>query len=399
MAEVWTLSEESIRKLAKLVSAQERELSNLRRHLAHYSTRRHEAVYLPGSKAKLVTPVNTLYAAFGGGVGDENYNPNLDYANADFNSLAISTGNYIALSSGETATARNRQVYAGNCYVWERDGDGVLRNTEETISCINVTGLPIMAGTWCIARKVEGSSEWVASKIGEFANASKHFTIDGDGLIVSGGEAKIVRTAPTPQPESTATGSQDWAYVHGNDVFIHHPGTYTITYGAEVDRTNSWTADTSRYTDSDDADYVDLPNPADVEVDCLMNWNHPLAGPTSLVSNWPIGGYLIYMSLPAKGNKATSERTFTVTHTLDNWHGQPHLRLSLAMRVTGHGTTASDTTVQFVKGWIHIRPEGGGVFGGNEGTGYNAFLGPSGAHQWWGGGTEPGDFDEDGVTI
>jgi len=50
MAEVWTLSEESIRKLAKLVRDQQQEIGNLRRHLAHYATRRHEAVYIPGKQ-------------------------------------------------------------------------------------------------------------------------------------------------------------------------------------------------------------------------------------------------------------------------------------------------------------------------------------------------------------
>jgi hypothetical protein len=394
MADLYTFSEEGMRKLVAAYREQQRDMVNLKRHLAHYATRRHEAVYLPGSAAKLVTPISTLYAAFGGGIDDENYNPNLDYANVDSNALAISTGNYIAVASGSTATGRNRVVYPGNCYVWEFDADGILRNSETTIECINLTGLPIMGATWCLARKLHGSDYWAATKIGELASASKDFLITPGTTLVAGGEAKIIRYAPSLKPEGTTTGNQDWAYFHGNDVFIHHPGTYTITFGAQVTRYNSPTADVTRYTDSDDADYIDLPNPADVEICCLQNWNPSVDS----LAAWPQNERLIYMSLPAKGGGCSSERTFTINHTLDTWHGQPYMRLSLAMKVTGYGTTPADTEVNFRQGWIHIRPEGG-AYAGNEGTGYNAFLGASGAHQWWGGGTEPGDFDEDGVAI
>jgi hypothetical protein len=49
MAELYTFSEEGMRKLVEAYRAQQREMSNLKRHLAHYSTRRHEAVYLPAT--------------------------------------------------------------------------------------------------------------------------------------------------------------------------------------------------------------------------------------------------------------------------------------------------------------------------------------------------------------
>lgn len=392
--EVYTFSEEGMRKLVAAYREQQRDMVNLRRALTHYSTRRHEAVYLPGSKCKLVTPISTLYAAYGGGDNSTSYNPNLDYGDVESNALAISTGNYIPISAGSTATLLNRVTYPGNCYVWEENSSGVMYNTGTIIQCINPTGLPIAGATWCKAHQLHGSDCWVATKIGELARASKDFLIAPGTTVVAGDEKKIIRYAPTLQPEGTVSGNQDWAHVHGNDVFIHHPGTYTITFGAQVTRYNAPTSDTTRYTDSDDADYIDLPNPADVEICCLMNWNPSVDS----LAAWPINERLIYMSLPAKGSGCSSERTFTINHTLDNWHGQPYMRLSLAMKVTGFGTTPADTEVNFRQGWIHIRPEGG-AFGGNEGTGYNAFLGTDGAHQWWGGGTEPGDFDEDGVAI
>lgn len=47
MAELFTFSEDGMRKLVDAYRSQQREMSNLKRHLAHYSTRRHEAVYMP----------------------------------------------------------------------------------------------------------------------------------------------------------------------------------------------------------------------------------------------------------------------------------------------------------------------------------------------------------------
>lgn len=394
--EIYTFDEQGMRKLVAFVRELERGHSNQRRKLSQFGDRRVQQVYMPGSKVKIVTPKFFLFAAFGGGISDESYSPNLDYGSVESNALAISTGNYIPLSSGSTATGRNRQTYIGQCYVWEYV-DGILTNTLEELDCINVTGLPIMTGTWCKAQKVEGGDYWFVTKMGEFANASKHFDIPGESLQCDGTEAKIVRGTPTLEPEAVSYAEYDWAHVYNNDVFIHHPGTYTINFGAEIERSNNESADTTRYTDSGGSQYIDLPNPAEVQVDCLLNWNPLLPG--TLAANWPISTNLIYMSMPARGDVVTAERTIAVNHTLDNWHGQPYLRLSLAFKVGGHGTNPADTKCTFRQGWIHIRPEGGGSSGGNEGTGYNVFLGASGAPQWWGGGTAPGDFDEDGVAI
>lgn len=386
MAETNTFSENAVRQIVELV-LEEKRRSSAR---ALGAVRRHENVMLPGV-VKIVTPKSTLYAAFGGGY---NANNNLDYENVEGNALAISTGNYVPLSSGSLATARVRTVYPVACYIWEEDGDGVMQNTLEEIDCVNVTGLPIMTDTWCEARAVNGFNELVATPIGDMAKKSKHFSILGT-VSVDGTEAKFIRATAVPKPESTSTSEQDWA--HGNsvgDVFIHHPGTYTITFGGEVVRTSSDNSDDTTWTDSG-ADTLDLPNPICVEIDCVHNW----IPPGNLVTGWDGLNHTIKIAIPARASgKITGERTYTVTHTLDTIHGQPYLRLSLAMKVVNTlGANAADSVVQFNGGWIHIRPEGGGQYGGNEGTGYNAFLGASGAFQWWGGGSAPPTFDEDGT--
>jgi len=98
---------------------------------------------------------------------------------------------------------------------------------------------------------------------------------------------------------------------------------------------------------------------------------------------------------PRDSQNATTERTVMITHRLDNWHGQPYMRLSFAAKCTGGGSDAALASGLLVECWIHVRPAGGGGF--NEGSGYNAFLGTDGAFQWWGGGSAPVTFDEDGV--
>lgn len=58
MAEVYTFDEQGMRKLVAAFRELSRQHSNQNRKLAHYSTRRHEAVYLPGAKTEIVQVVH-----------------------------------------------------------------------------------------------------------------------------------------------------------------------------------------------------------------------------------------------------------------------------------------------------------------------------------------------------
>jgi hypothetical protein len=394
MAELYTFSEDGMRKLVEAYRAQQREMSNLRRHLAHYSTRRHEAVYLPGgTKTKIVTANQTLYAAFGGGF---NTNMNVHYGNVESNALAISTGNYIPLSAGDTATQRNRVVYPRNCLVWERDSTGNLVRTTEVLSAFNPGSLPIPRFTFCYAEACHGSDNWVITgTVMPHASDSMFFSIIDGSTTIDGGTAKIIRASTFVHgPKTTSSPLTEWAHKVDADVYIHHPGTYEITYGVDVSRNSSDSADDTQWTDSD-GDTLDLPNPLYVEAECLMNWNPTGAG--TITTNWP-GNVPIKLAIPARTGSAgvTGQRTFMVNHTLDTWHGQPYMRLSLAIRCTS-GDGSADGKAKFNSGWIQIRPCGGGVEGGNQGSGYQLFHG--GNFQWYGGGTEPAvaDFGEDGT--
>jgi hypothetical protein len=58
MADLYTFSEDGMRKLADAFRAQARDFGNLKRMLAHYATRRHEAVYMPGVGGDIVQVVH-----------------------------------------------------------------------------------------------------------------------------------------------------------------------------------------------------------------------------------------------------------------------------------------------------------------------------------------------------
>lgn len=386
--EIYTFSEEGMRKLVASYRAQQQEMSNLRRHLAHYSTRRHEAVYLPGSAVKIISSTETLYAAFGGTAGTSG-----DYANVESNALAISTGNYVPLSSGSEATQRKRVTYARTCHVWERDSAGVLTDTEEELEAFNPGSLPIPAYVFCYADKCHTSDTWVITGlVNPHDSGSRYFRMSGASTIVAGNQqAKINRTDSWTDVHPSGSPETDWAHKIGPDVYIHHPGTYEITYGAEVQRYSSDTADDITWTDSR-SDTVDLPSTMNVEVDLIQNHNL-----TNITSGWPINNERLKFTIPGGTSRGvTAERTFLVEHTLDTWHGYPYMRLSLAIYCRT-GNASSEARLN--EGWINIRPCGGGTNGGNHGSGYNAFLGTSGAFNWHGGGTAPagGDFGESGT--
>jgi hypothetical protein len=396
MAEtIYTPNEEGMRKLAALIKENDRKHTNKTRRLAHYATRQHEAVYMPGSAVKIVIPQSTLFAAFGGGIGD--YNANIDYGNADFNALAISTGNYIPLSEGSTATGRNRITYARDCTVMERDSSGILAPGTETISCFNPGSLPIAAYTMCYAQKFPGSDAWIITgTVMPHAANTRHFEFSGSAVEIDGDstDAKFMRNSTgTARPFDSSSALADWVHDDDVDVYIHHPGTYEITYGVAVSRGSSDTSDDTDWADSDDSDTTTLPNPRTVECELIANWNP--AG--ALAGNWDQGNTLRVV-LPARVSGAiTAERTFMLNHTLDNWHGQPYCRLSMAIGNCEAFDPAG--TAELQAWWVSIRAAGSPVQGGNQGSGYNAFLGTDGAFQWYGGGTEPesADFGEDGT--
>lgn len=347
----------------------------------------------PAEGVKIVSASSsTLYAAFGGG-GDTN--ANIDYGNVESNTAAISDGNYVPLSSGSLATQRRRITYARDCTVWERNSEGVLAATEETISCFNPGSLPIPRFTLCYAQKF-GDAWVIIGRVMPHAADTRHFIMTPSSPIEVAGDsfsAKFMRSGTIAPKFPSSSPLTDWAHDDDADVYIHHPGTYEITYGVEVARGSNDSVDTTEWTDSN-SDTLDLPNPRSVECELIANWN-PAGG--ALSGNWGQGNELKVVLPPRMAGYVSAEKTFMVTHTLDTWHGQPYMRLSLAIGKCSAVDPAG--TVQLGAAWVSIRAAGSCVEGGNQGSGYNAFLGTSGAFQWYGGGTAPtaADFGEDGT--
>jgi hypothetical protein len=125
----------------------------------------------------------------------------------------------------------------------------------------------------------------------------------------------------------------------------------------------------------------------------VTNFNPAGGGITSQFSSYFRLGASIG---PGDSNPVTTERTVMLNHTLDNWHGQPYMRLSFAAKCFGGGVDADSAVGALEQCWLHIVPMGGS--GTNEGSGFNAFNGST--YQWWGQGTEPDQlFDADGVDI
>ncbi len=391
---VYAFNEEGMRALSREVQALRNQLGSGRR-LATYGMRRHQPIWLPGSSdVKIVNAKQTIYAAWGGGGSDDgNF---ISYGSAESNALAISLGNYVPLSSGSLATQRRRVVYPRLCYVWELNSDNVLEQTDTEISVVNFGGLPIITNSQFAVQKLAGSEYYIPiAKPSELCHAGKIFlsqsgiTLDGDGT------PKLVRADWELDVDPTLSGANlttDFAHTEEYDVFIHHPGVYKVTFGMMVSRTSSDTADDTEYTDSN-SDTVDIPNTMNFSAALVTNFN-PAGGTISTQFN---NYFRLGISVGPKDHQLVStERTVMIKHTLDNWHGQPYMRLSFAAKCFGGGADAASAAGNLGQCWMHIEPMGGG--GTHEGSGFNAFNGST--YQWYGQGTVPDElFDDDGVEI
>lgn len=388
MADIFTFSEEGMRKLVAMYHEQQRDMVNLKRHLAHYSTRRHEAVYLPGKGLKIVEASSTLYAAFG---GEACY-----YDSVASNALAISTGNFVpyAAASGsvaESGTAVQRKVYPASCEVQELDADNNLRGTGEFISVFNPDSLPIHGGYYHVT-KHSGDLWMVVSPYGNHQHNSGGFFTSQGSQTFSHGQTKLITNSWSVQ-SATTNGSTKFLYAVGESLYITHPGYYKITFGGAV---RISTAPANTYTTSG-GQTVQVESGARATLRLHENINPSLGGITAQASTDQVGIVVAPSRGGADNDEMTAEKTIHITTSLDNWHGQPYTRLNLSLECEADGTS-SDGSIGFDHVWINVTAMGG--YGQrNIGSGYNAFLGTSGAFQWWGGGTEPQALDETGAFI
>lgn len=383
--EVYTFSEEGMRKLVAAYRAQQNEMSNLRRHLAHYATRRHEAVYLPGSKPiKLVRNSDSLPAAFGG--------PSHLYDLSSSGGLVESYGNYVA-----GTTNVKRLVYPKQCTVWTRDDDNYLSEASEVLWAYNPGGLPLPIG-WYWA-EADGDLWRITGSLDSFSNhAAQYQIVKGSGTAnFDYGTSKFLYGSSWTGPFTGASGSSRAFTYLNSDVFITHPGTYKITFGATI-ITGSGSSETTTNTDSG-GDTVTRPRPRVGHLALWKNFNPDLGD----VATQDTGAdtakiFRARFTIAPDGDSVSVERTILMQCKLADWHGGPYTRLNLSVTSVNQTGSGSGQALTYERGWLNIQAVGDDQ-GHFSGPGYNAFLGSGGAFQWYGGGPAPAFFDEEGVWI
>jgi hypothetical protein len=393
--EVWTLDEDGLRSLVRRFYDEER-----RAQAAQFNAnKRHENNYIP-PQVTIIEAQSNLYAAYGGSSSA------IDYANAASNALAISTGNFIANNDEGTGTRQRRIIYPATGHIWRPKGNYIYDN-EEPVTVYNPGSLPITAGGLVTAIR-NGPMYMVTGRLSEHSHQSVTFRITNNSsnptVTSEGGGERFIHENVTIVPQGNGAAhisTDDFAHCSGSHIYIHHPGHYQISWGANIHK--SGTGDFDRtFTDSNSDTHTHT-TPIHVELALIKNF---ITSFGNLNDQWAsITGPETIAHVTIAGDVASSfkqtvEKTIHVSHTLDTDHGQPYLRLNLAMVMAANGGgTSPYPGATFNEAWITITPTGGSGFGGNEGSGYNAFLGADGAFQWWGGGTEPNDFDEEGVVI
>lgn len=422
MAEIYSFDEAGMRKLATAFHAQKAEISNLRRHLMHVSTRRHEAVYMPSQPAMRYVKFDWLPAAYGGtrtGISGSaattngNTNPsNLQY----FPKLC--TSHAVDSSTGEI------------------DDDF---SAQSSIYVANLSQLPLTYG-WALAYKLTDSDPnfgtvWAtdgAMMPSHYAPAffswteSQHDNPSGYWEFLDGA-AKLIRTTTGSGFGTSGSGTVDqrnWAFGWGlsgsgseGDVMLSHYGRWEVTYGF------------TGYIQPDSAGVYDLHTTSDasagtshthtIKIPAAMNVQfgiHVNFEPgTTVIGDAPDD----QISLRFPGNVygslqywRTYEKTCIISSHASPWHGQHHTRISPFVKVAQDSATGGDDLMFIMtECWMSVRPAKNisisnksaydyvGAGANQYPGGYNTPTAGAGTFVWYGGGSEPIKLDEDGASV
>jgi hypothetical protein len=335
-----------------------------------------------GPSIKLIYPNSeSLPAAYGG--------PSHLYDLSSSGGLVESYGNYVA---GVTNVVR--RVRPVQCTVWGRDSNNDLAATSELVWAYNPGGLPLPFG-WYWAEK-DGDLWRVTGSLDPFSNHSAHYQIvKGSGTAnFNYGEAKFLHGSSWGGVFSGAANNNRSFTFLSSDVFITHPGTYKITFGATVSA-GSGSSETATNTDSA-GHTVTRPRPRVGHLALWKNFNPDLGD--VLTQDTGADSTKLWrarFSIPPDGGSVTVERTVDLQCKLADWHGGPYTRLNLSIAASNLTGSGSGAAVTYERGWLNIQ-----AVGDNQsyfsGPGYNQYLGTSGAFQWYGGGPAPAYFDENG---
>jgi hypothetical protein len=386
--ELFTFSEDGMRKLADLVRSHQRET---KRRLSQTSVRRHQTVYMPGSSSKIVRPSTIIHAAWGG--------PSNLYDRTTSGGDVETYGNYV-----HGTTNVQRKMYAGTCNVYEYDSSHNLADTTEEISVYNPGALPCYSRGTYLATPF-GGDYLITSGLDQFTHHRENYTFThygGGAQTLQFGKTEFldqtVITKSTGTFSSTSANLYDLSLQYDySGVMIRLPGAYKVTFGIEVTGAGAQT-----YTSTDSASNTTTVNRhTRFQLFLWKNFN-PDAGNlvTQGAANAEAG---IWGTLPmdtSTSHQMSIEKTVQIVGTLADWHGGPYTRLNLGLRVVDMSGAPASNALTWQRAWLVVEPMSDGRIAGlYDGVGMNPYLGSSGTYQWYGGGPSPGGFDKDGVWL
>lgn len=338
------------------------------------------------------------------------------------NDLAIEYGNFIP--DGETgATFQNIKLYPFDCEEWRYSGER-LEKSGNTIKVANLGRLPSAMGAFYWVAPIEGEDVFgLVAPLTRFDSPAAGYQWGPPGL--SGGEyrgteqntIRFVRTRPAPMTDFMRQNGAFVVEPGTGDLFITHPGTYKITWGARL----------FHYADVGDGTPAGAYYQADTTSTVAGGTSHVHKTTTffglhcrlHLIENWVPGvdittewnsgdldvsiaaGIYVPPAFPQSVAEGYGERTRIRRYQADNAHGGLYTRLSLALEVLGdssnHTPPAGKLKIGCREAWMIISPVEE-IFGGS-GTGINYAFADDGTYHWWGGGPEPAGFDDKGLEL
>lgn len=389
--EAYGFNEQTMREVIRRLDDVDKTYDMIRRRLATFATRRHEAVYMPGAAEVIYAKYGWQPAAYGG------------TGSTGITGTAATTNGNIRPTT--------RQFFPKASSDWYILENGVLVAGSGSKGLVNVGSLPIADG-FCPAIKIPGSDPiwsdlWMLLPDAPSHYASRMFTwateSAGGDWSFSDTDSRLIRAASGTI--TTNDNTRDWAFGwHSGDVMLSHFGWWEVTYGFKghvsgspyieltTGAASAGTAHTHTYQ---------LPGGFHVQFGVHVNFE---PGTTDIDSPEDFIDADCYAT-PNGG--ITCEKTCWVETTDDPWHGQFHTRLSLACMVTEFSTDNPGTFV-LDECWLFVKPAStSGNVGDGEGDGFGAGANQypggwndgAGTFVWYGGGDVPIEIDKDGAEV